>query len=459
MNTVDPVPHGPDPLRFAPGERPRVVLTIGKLDGVHAGHRHLAALLQTEADRRGALSAAIVLHPDPSSVVSGRPVARLTTIEERCARLRAIGVEIVEPWHFTPEVAALTPAAFLDRLVERYDVVSMVVGADFAFGQGRLGNVSTLAELGRQYGFGVRVAEPLDVAGARASSRRLRTVIEEGDMALARTLLRVPPHMTGTVVHGAARGRRLGFPTINLDPKTGFVIPANGIFTVRAAWTDRATGRRAGALGVASIGVRPTFENALRLVEVHLLDFSGDLYGVDVTVAFLAYQRPELRFDSVAALIARMEADVAVARARHAREALPPCVTDDEGVHVEGRDLADLAEHAAAVILDAAEAPADDGARHPDARLIRTHIAIREDDDRRLVEQWLAVVGGSGNGQGGTVRRASVYQAGDGTLHALVWRSPGTGAGTVAAHLDRGVGTDGDGWRDARIIVQRHSPT
>jgi len=341
-----------DTARPDGGGPPPVVLTLGKLDGVHAGHRHLVARLIAEATARGAASAALVLHPDPATVLTGRRVPLLTTVGDRCARLRALGVDIVAPLEFTAEMSRLTPAAFLDRLARWYALRAIVVGPDFAFGHDRAGNLDTLRALGRVRGFDVVCVEPLVLAGARVSSRRIQSLIEGGDIAAARVLMGAPPRLRGTVIHGAARGRGLGFPTANLTLDADYVVPADGIYTVHATWGGAP---EAGAVavgvegaddwgetqcdrgqsldeptamppsnwldGVAALGVRPTFDGGPRSIEVYVLDFDGDLYGRRLTVDFLSWQRGEERFDSVDALVAQMHADVAVARANLAREA------------------------------------------------------------------------------------------------------------------------------------------
>jgi riboflavin kinase / FMN adenylyltransferase len=446
---VDAAPLTESPCVPSASGRPRVVLTVGKLDGVHAGHRHLAAHTQAEAARLGARSAAVVLHPDPAAVLGGLPVARLTTIEDRCGRLRTFGVDIVEPLQFTAEVAALSPSAFLDRLAERFDIVGMVVGPDFAFGRNRAGNLVDLERLAAARGFSLRVVPPLVLGGEWVSSRRVRARIEEGDIEVARTLLRQPPRLIGTVVHGAARGRRLGYPTANLDPTTDFAVPANGIYAVRASWRERAEATPIRADGVASIGVRPTFDQAARLVEVHLLDFDGDLYGRDITVDFLARQRSELRFDSVPALVTQMARDVALARAHHARESAAGWAAPRGATTgcVSGHDFAALCTHAAEAVC------ARDRVRDADASLGRRQLTLRAPDDEALLDAWLQALEDTGAG-GAVPVRGTVYQAGAGTLNALVWtRGEADPSTTRCVRRTAPIRCRADGWLDTELTV------
>ncbi len=404
--------------------RPPVVLTLGKFDGVHAGHRHLMALAIEEAGHRGVRSAALVLHPDPVAVLTAKPVGLLTTLRERCTRIRAFGVDLVEPLHFTPEVARLSPEVFMAQVSKRFDVVGMVVGPDFRFGHDRAGTMDTLSHLGKERGFEVIAAPPLEYEGRQIGSRHVRSLIEDGQIDSARTLLRAPPRLTGIVVHGSARGRKLGFPTANLDPTDDFVVPANGIYTVRASWRcgARKTGMGA-AEGITSIGIRPTFDRGPRVIEVFLLDFTGDLYGCQLTLDFLARQRGERRFESVEALVAQMHADVTRGRALLAAEAAAPWELDKTATGVTlrayGRDLAALCEHAASGLYEAL------GIEPPSAPTKGRYIHLVADGDRAVLAEWLGNACAPMAEDYGSFARASVFQAGGGALHALL--TGGTG--------------------------------
>ena len=478
---MDVVPPPPATLGAPKSLRPRVVLTIGKLDGVHSGHRHLAAHVQELADVLGARSAAIVLHPDPASVLAGRRVPILTTVDERRRRLRAFGIEIVEPLRFTREVASLSADAFLGRLEERFDVAGVVIGPDFAFGQQREGNVTRLYEMAREREFDVRVVSPLESAGEWISSRRLRSLIQRGEIELARTLMRHPPRVIGTVVHGAARGRDLGFPTANLDLAFDFALPADGIYTVRASWRERRRSPLTHAEGVASVGVRPTFDDGARLVEVHLFDFGGDLYGKRLTVDFLSYQRPEQRFASVEGLVAQINQDVANARHFLELEARSGWRRERGGpVVARGRDRADLLQAVADAVISA-RSPIDgqSGAADATSHLARRVVDLRCPSDEDLLRAWLELLcgpgmageksagaiagssddieiatGAEGSGVAGEISRAEVYHTSPGGLLALVWTAPTRAARSSGEHptIEAGppaLDTLADGWLQA----------
>jgi riboflavin kinase / FMN adenylyltransferase len=421
--------------------RPRVVLTIGKLDGVHAGHRHLLAHVIAEADRRGVAAAAVVLHPDPATVLSGRRVPLLTTVPERQRRLQAFGVRHVWPIPFDRALADLTPEAFVDRLSGPFELAAVVISPDFAFGRGRSGTPEALAELGTARGFDVVVAQPLVVAGEKVGSRAIRARIATGDIAGAATLLRQPPQLEGLVVPGAARGRELGFATANLLLSADFELPADGVYTVSAAWRWPDPVRPAGqALGLASIGLRPTFGPGERLVEVHLLDFAGDLYGAEMTVDFLLHQRGEARFETPAALIQQMQADEAAARAYVARLAGPHWRAHREVdlpgvvVHAQGPDLAAACNHLASAWRAGGAPPQSPAAQR------RHNVALAAATDAELCKAWLTYLATHGPAT------ADVYQAGDGWLHALVRAplsaAPSGGRPQTTVQLGR----DSDGW-------------
>ncbi len=445
------------------GLRPRVALTIGKFDGVHAGHRLLAAGVLQAASELQAAAAALILHPHPASVLAGLRIPRLSTVRQRCRRLLALGLDFAEPLQFTEEVAALGPEAFLDRLEQRFELAAIAVGPDFAFGRERAADVTALAHLADRRGFVLRVIEPLDVEGTRVSSHGIRTAIEAGRVRTARSLLREPPRLGGTVVHGAARGRELGFPTANLDLRQDVVVPGNGIYAVRARWEGSGAGPRDEWMdGVASIGVRPTFDDGPRSVEVFLIDFDGDLYGRHLDVAFIERQRGEERFERIENLIEQMHLDVQISRRILAAEQAPSwqVVEHPRGprAHLRGFDMADLCQAAAGSLeaLLAGQVAAADGRswpaaggrlpRRPDARpqLLSLDGPKEAGDEAAILADWLSALGSS--------RSASVFAAGAGGTRGLVWRDGDAGPEPAPAELVDGPRRGQDGWLHASIM-------
>ncbi len=296
------------------------VVAVGVFDGLHRGHRALfeRALARAAGDRCVAVS--FDPHPDVVLAKEFRAIAPLTPLPEKHARLAAMGVELhVLP--FTRELAALSPEEFVERhLVSPFSPRTLVVGADFALGRGRAGNVERLRQIGAGHGFEVE-SVPLLAEGAEVvSASRIRAALAEGRVADAAALLGRRYTLTGLVVHGDKIGRTLGWPTANLRLHDEKAVPALGIYAVWA----RIAGEREWRAGAMSVGIRPTFDGKLRTLEVHLLDWDGDLYGRDVEVQFVQWLRSELKFDGREALVAAIAADVEHTRLRLAEPANAP---------------------------------------------------------------------------------------------------------------------------------------
>jgi len=297
-----------DPPIHMPGS-PSVV-TIGVFDGVHLGHRALIGQAVERARALGVRSVAITFSPHPREVLArGEPVQYLTDIDERRALIHALGVDVVATLHFNLAVAGLSADAFLAEIEAQLGLVELWVGPDFALGHHRHGTVPVLQEIGRQMGFAVHTVPPVVLDGVVVSSSNIRRMLLEGDVAGAAVFLGRPYTLEGTVEPGARRGRQLGFPTANIPLSATRVVPANGIYVVRALTAQ-------GLLpAVANVGIRPTFGQNEPNLEVHILDFEGDLYGQHLRVAFLRRLRSERRFASIADLQAQIQADVYQARA------------------------------------------------------------------------------------------------------------------------------------------------
>jgi riboflavin kinase/FMN adenylyltransferase len=296
-------------------------VAVGVFDGVHLGHAEIFA--RTRA-RRPAGGRAVALsfdpHPDLVLAKTFQPVAPLTPLPERRARLLALGMDAFDVLPFTRELAALSPERFVEEyLLERHAMRVLVVGENFALGRGRAGDVAWLAEHGARRGFALEQVPLLQKDGGPVTSSRIRGLLAEGQVGAAARLLGRRYALAGRVVRGAALGRRLGFPTANLQLHEEKLVPAHGIYAVWA----RLEGRTEPVMGAMSIGVRPTFGGTLRTLEVFLLDWDGDLVHQTVEVEFVDWIRPELKFDSAEALVAAMRADVADVRQRLAVATAP----------------------------------------------------------------------------------------------------------------------------------------
>lgn len=291
------------------------VVSVGVFDGLHAGHR---AILDRALDAaRGARTRCVVLsfdpHPDVVLSKSFQAVLPLTPLPEKRERLAALGVDELVVLPFTRELAALDPLAFVHRhLVEPFALTRLVVGEGFALGKGRSGNVARLVEIGREEGFSVEAVPLLRLDDAPVSSTRIRERLSEGDVAAAAHLLGRAYDLSGLVVRGEAVGRTLGYPTANIRLHEEKFLPADGVY---ATWVTIEGGedRLPGAM---SIGLRPTFGGRTRTLEVHLLDWEGDLVGRNLTIEMVDWLRPELEFDGPQPLIEAMDRDVAETRRR-----------------------------------------------------------------------------------------------------------------------------------------------
>ncbi len=296
-------------LQQAHLSRPSVV-TVGVFDGVHRGHQHLLRRLVAHAAETGAIPVVLTFHPLPRLVLSGyEPGQYLTLPGDRAHLLGELGVELVITHPFDDTVRHIRAADFVDRLVEYLNMRALWVGEDFAMGYKREGNVAFLREQARQKGFDLRVVDLMDAGNERVSSTRIRTAVAAGDVLEAARLLGRPHFVFGEVVEGEKRGRAIGIPTANLAVPPDLAVPARGVY---AAWAVIGSETHPSAV---NIGIRPTFDGTSALtVEAHLLDFSGDLYGQQLYLHFLARLREEKKFDSVDALVAQIREDIGQAR-------------------------------------------------------------------------------------------------------------------------------------------------
>jgi riboflavin kinase/FMN adenylyltransferase len=294
----------PAPLR-------NTVVTLGNFDGVHLGHQAILATLTARARTLGGQAVVLTFEPHPLAVVAPeRAPPMIQPLHDRLALLRDLGVQITVLQRFTRTFAALEPEAFVrDFLLRHLAPVHLLVGYNVNFGRDRAGSGETLRMLGARLGFGVEIVGPVAVGEEQVSSTRLREVLQHGDMRGARRLLGRPYAMRGRVVVGDRRGHTLGFPTANLHLRPRLLLPPDGVYAVAVA-VDGVV-----RAGVLNIGVRPTFGGRRRTVEVHVLDFSGDLYRRWLIVQVIERLRGEATFAGPDALRAAIAADVA--RARH----------------------------------------------------------------------------------------------------------------------------------------------
>ncbi|MBM2576226.1 bifunctional riboflavin kinase/FAD synthetase [Jannaschia sp. Os4] len=296
--SLDPLP---EPMRGASA-------AIGNFDGVHLGHRHVIDLA-----RIGAPLGVLTFEPHPREVFQpDAPPFRLMSPAAKASRLQKIGVDHLFELPFDA-IRPLTAEAFMEDVIAGgLGLSHVVVGADFRFGARRAGDADTLREGGARLGFGVTVADLVDGPVGEVSSTAIRAALSEGRPRDAAAMLGHWHRIEGPVIHGEKRGRTLGWPTANMD-LSGLHLPKLGVYAVLVDVLDGP--HRGRHRGVASLGVRPMFGDNLPNLETFLFDFAGDLYGAPLSVALVEFLRPELAFDGVDALVARMEGDGREARA------------------------------------------------------------------------------------------------------------------------------------------------
>jgi riboflavin kinase/FMN adenylyltransferase len=290
------------------------VVTVGTFDGVHRAHRRIIEQIVARARSRAGRSVVVTFDPHPKEVVRSAqgPVRLLTTLDERCERVAALGVDMIVVLPFTAEFSRLTAGEFYaEYLVRGVGVAEVVVGHDHMFGRGRQAGQAELEELGARHGFEVTVVPPVSSDGEVISSTRIRRALGAGAVERAAAMLGYPYRIAGTVVAGDGRGRTIGYPTANLDPEDlRKVVPARGVYAVEALAGDDRWG------GMANIGVRPTVTDGTReTVEVHLFAAVRDLYGARLRMDFIARLRDERAFGGLDALRAQLGDDERRARA------------------------------------------------------------------------------------------------------------------------------------------------
>ncbi len=285
------------------------VVVVGTFDGVHLGHVRLVEEAARLARQRRARVVAITFNPRPAEILRPDvPSVYLCSLDERERLLRAAGADAIVVVPFTRELSQLSAEEFVRALVQNLGMVALVGGPDLALGHGREGTADRLRAIGARLGFDVHVVSVLEREGTPVRTRTIRALLEQGDVARVPLLLGRPFRVEGVVVRGDGRGRAIGVPTANLEVDPRRALPANGVYAVRFLVDGHCW------KGAANLGTRPTFAGTTRSLEVHLLDFSGDLYGQRVVVEFVRRLRPEQRFGSVDELVRQIQADVQEAR-------------------------------------------------------------------------------------------------------------------------------------------------
>ncbi|MEI7644684.1 MAG: bifunctional riboflavin kinase/FAD synthetase [Chloroflexales bacterium] len=295
---------------LAPGiaQRP-VVLTMGKFDGLHLGHRQLIGTALSRAHELGFLSAVLTWEPHPNVVLRpDQPPQLLTSLEEKIELIAALGPDVLIVAPFTEATKATGAESYMAQICAALPLRELWVGEGFAMGRGRAGDVPSLMVIGRELGFAVGAVAKVLVGDQPVSASRVRALLTAGDVTRAAVMLDRPFGLRGVVVEGDKRGQKIGFPTANMQIRPNHVLPADGVYACRVHLDGISLPT------VTNVGVRPTFDGLRRTVEAHLLDWSGDLYGQSLLVEFLQRLRGEQKFSGIAALVAQIRSDANAAR-------------------------------------------------------------------------------------------------------------------------------------------------
>ncbi|WP_066832107.1 bifunctional riboflavin kinase/FAD synthetase [Rufibacter ruber] len=287
------------------------VVTSGTFDGVHVGHQKILARLTESARQSTGQSVVITYWPHPRTVLNPHDdsLRLLSTIEERIEALEQFGVDYLLILPFTREFAQLTSEEYIQQiLINTLHTKKLVIGYDHRFGKNREGGFDYLQANARRYGFEVEEIPRQDIDEVGVSSSKIRTALEKGDVETAARYLGRPYTLSGRVVEGKKLGRTLGYPTANLQPQDKLKqVPAIGIYAVMVKTTSGSF------KGMLSIGTNPTVNGSSQTIEVHLFDFEGELYGQEITLSFIAYMRPEEKYENLDLLVRQLHQDKATA--------------------------------------------------------------------------------------------------------------------------------------------------
>jgi len=278
--------------------------TIGNFDGVHLGHKKILSAVRESAEKKGLSSCVITFHPHPQKVLRNIDIPLLMPIRERLRLLEKEGIDFVACYTFTEEISKISAKDFISEiLVGNLKVKHLMVGPDFSFGRKREGNAELLKAMGGTYDFETSVLGPVYIDNEVVSSSAIRNFLKSGDTKKAAKFLGYFYYIEGQVTEGEKRGRRIGYPTANLDTDWD-ILPKTGVYATRAYTGNKKFD------SITNIGYRPTFGNHKLLIETHIFDFNSDIYGKRLRLEFVERIRDEQRFENVDALVAQIKRDV-----------------------------------------------------------------------------------------------------------------------------------------------------
>lgn len=282
------------------------VVTIGTFDGVHIGHQKIIKKLTKRAAEKNLFSVVLTFFPHPRMVLQqNSDIKLLNTIEERKEILSALGLDYIYVKEFTKDFADLSARDFVKTiLVDKLHAKHVIIGYDHQFGKDRSANIEDLRSFGNQFGFEVEEISAQDVEDVAVSSTKVRRALNSGDIKTANAFLGYDYYLNGTVVRGKGFGKKMEFPTANIQMDQSYkLIPKNGVYVVSSSYNGQAI------YGMMNIGVNPTFQDKKKTIEMHIFDFDQDIYGQALKITFLDRLRDEHKFESIDALIAQLRQD------------------------------------------------------------------------------------------------------------------------------------------------------
>ena len=286
------------------------VVTIGKFDGLHIGHREIISHLKETAKQQNLAAALISFYPHPAAVLNKKPISLLLSPQEKKEQLEQLGIDVYAEYHFNQEFSQILPERFIaDIIVKEMRARILIVGEEYRFGKDRAGDIGYARRVGEPLGLSViSLAHIQDADSRKISSNSIRQAIASGDLKLAKEMMQQDFFVSGPVIHGAELGKKIGFPTANILPYKDKLLPPNGVYKTQTHIREHIYA------SVTNIGTKPTFGGKVVGIESHLLDFNKDVYGENIRIDFLEYLRPEMKFAGVDELKAQMAQDIEAAK-------------------------------------------------------------------------------------------------------------------------------------------------
>lgn len=287
-----------------------MILTIGNFDGVHAGHRNFLSQIREIAIEKNCLVAVLTFVPHPRQILSPTNDYLINTYEERRCLLQEVGIDYLYEINFTRDFSTLSPLEFLTKYIgDNKKIKDIFIGHDFAFGANKAGNYQVLKEFCSERSIGFFLGDEFHVNNSNVSSTIIRQTLKMGDIPLAHEYLKRDFFMSGRIIKGFGRGKKIGFPTANIQYSEDRIVPKEGVYATKT-FCDGSY-----YLSVTNIGRNPTFEGSEKIsIETHILDFNRDIYGEEIRIHFISYLRGEVRFSSINELVEQIKKDAQSSR-------------------------------------------------------------------------------------------------------------------------------------------------